>query len=248
MDLRERREQLGHRHPWEVVRARFFGNRIVKSAGNQPVNILDLGSGDCWFAEQLLPRLPFGSTITCCDINFTELDLSTPTARGITKMRELPDGRFHIVVLLDVIEHVENDMDFLQANVRPKLAEGGMVLISVPAHPYLFSEHDQFLGHYRRYTRRQLLATNNTMFTPHENGYLFVSLALVRLVQRLLPQNRDTDQQGVGSWTSGKPFTKLVTALLSIDALTSTALRQLRIHLPGLTVWVSSTGKVVKSQ
>ena len=142
MDLRERREQLGFRHPWEVVRARFFGNRIVKSAGNQPVNILDLGSGDCWFAEQLLPRLPFGSTITCCDINFTELDLSTPTASGISKMRDLPDGRFHIVVLLDVIEHVENDMDFLQANVKPKLVEGGMVLVSVPAHPSLFSVHD----------------------------------------------------------------------------------------------------------
>lgn len=248
MDLRERREQLGFRHPWEVVRASFFGNRIVKSAGNQPVNILDLGSGDCWFAEQLLPRLPFGSTITCCDINFTELDLSTPTARGITKIRALPEGRFHIVVLLDVIEHVENDVDFLQANVKPKLAEGGMVLISVPAHPSLFSEHDEFLGHYRRYTRRQLLATTNTMFTPQENGYLFVSLAIVRVVQRMLLQNRDSDQQGVGSWTSGKLLTKLVTALLSIDALTSIALRWLHIHLPGLTVWVSSTGKVVKSQ
>ena len=248
MDLRERREQLGFRHPWEVVRARFFGNRIVKSAGNQPVNILDLGSGDCWFAEQLLPRLPFGSTITCCDINFTELDLSTPTASGISKMRDLPDGSFHIVVLLDVIEHVENDMDFLQANVKPKLVEGGMVLVSVPAHPSLFSVHDEFLGHHRRYTRSQLLATTKTMFTPHENGYLFVSLALVRFVQRLLPQNREPDQQGVGSWTSGKLLTRLVTALLSLDALTSIALRRLRIHLPGLTVWVSSTGKVDKSQ
>ena len=86
------------------------------------------------------------------------------------------------------------------------------------------------------------------MFTPHENGYLFVSLALVRFVQRLLPQNREPDQQGVGSWTSGKLLTRLVTALLSLDALTSIALRRLRIHLPGLTVWVSSTGKVDKSQ
>ena len=248
MDLRERSEQHGLRHPWEVVRARFFGNRIVKSIGNQPVSILDLGSGDCWFAEQLLPRLPSGSTITCCDINFTELDLSTPTAMGVTKMRDLPEGRFDIVVLLDVIEHVENDMDFLQANVQPKLVEGGMVLVSVPAHPSLYSEHDEFLGHYRRYTRRQLLTTTNTMFTHHENGYLFVSLALVRFLQRLLPKKGLSHQQGVGSWTSGKSLTRTVTILLSIDALVSVALRRLRIQLPGLTVWVSSTGKVIKSQ
>ena len=84
MDLRERREHLGYRHPWEIVRARFFGNQIVKSAGNHPVNILDLGSGDCWFAEQLLPRLPLGSSITCCDINFSDSDLIEPIAAGIT--------------------------------------------------------------------------------------------------------------------------------------------------------------------
>ena len=246
MDLRERREQLGYRHPWEIVRARFFGNQIVKSAGNHPVNILDLGSGDCWFAEQLLPRLPLGSSITCCDINFSDSDLIEPIAAGITKVRDLPSGIFDIVVLLDVIEHVADDLRFLQVNVRSKLAEDGMVLISVPAHPSLFSEHDEFLGHHRRYTRRQILDLANKISTPRKNGYLFVSLALTRFFQRLLPRKRHGEQLGVGSWTSGRFLTVLVTVLLSIDALASIALRALHIHLPGLTVWVSSNGKVVK--
>ena len=248
MDLRERREQLGFRHPWETVRARFFRNHIVKSAGNHPVDILDLGSGDCWFAEQLLPRLPLGSTITCCDINFSDLDLSTPAASGITKIRDVAEGRFDIIILLDVIEHIANDVDFLQHNVQPKLAEGGIVLISVPAHPSLFSEHDEFLGHYRRYTRRQILDITNKVFAPRKNGYLFVSLALVRFLQRLLPQKGRGDHQGVGSWNSGRFLTRLVTLFLSIDALASIALRVLRIYLPGLTVWVSCTEKVVKAQ
>lgn len=246
MDLRERREQIGFRHPWETVRARFFGNHIVKSAGNLPVNILDLGSGDCWFAEQLLHRLPLGSTITCCDINFSDLDLIEPIATGITKVRDLPSGIFDIVVLLDVIEHVADDLHFLQVNVQSKLAEDGMVLISVPAHPSLFSEHDEFLGHHRRYTRRQILDLANKISIPRKNGYLFVSLALTRFFQRLLPRKRHGEQRGVGSWTSGRFLTVLVTVLLSIDALASIALRALRIHPPGLTVWVSSNGKVVK--
>lgn len=248
MDLRERREQLAYRHPWEIVRARFFGNHIVRSAGNHPVNILDLGSGDCWFAEQLVPRLPVGSTITCCDINFSDLDISAPTASGITKMRDMPVGKFDFIILLDVIEHVSDDVDFLEVNVQPKLAEDGMVLVSVPAHPSLFSDHDQFLGHYRRYTRRQLLETTNKLFTPRTNGYLFVSLALVRFLQCLLPEKQNAEHHGVGSWTHGRFVTQIVTFLLSIDALVSLALRVLHIHLPGLTVWASSTGKVVKAQ
>ncbi len=248
MDLRERREQLGYRHPWEIVRSRYFGNHIAKAAGTQSVNILDLGSGDCWFAEQLLPRLPDGSTITCCDINFSDSDLAEPIATGITKVRDLPIGVFDIVILLDVIEHVANDLSFLEVNVHSKLAEGGMVLISVPAHPSLFSEHDEFLGHHRRYTRRQILELASTISIPRENGYLFVSLALTRFLQRLLPRKRHDEQRGVGSWTSGRFLTKFVTFLLSIDAMVSIALRALRIHLPGLTVWVSSRGRVVKPQ
>ncbi len=231
-----------------MVRARFFTSHIVKSAGGRRVNVLDLGSGDCWFAEQLLPCLPLGSTITCCDINFSDIDLDEPIATGITKVRDLPSGIFDIIVLLDVIEHVADDFGFLKVNVHSKLNEGGTVLISVPAHPSLFSEHDEFLGHHRRYTRRQLLDLVSKISTPKQNGYLFVSLALARYFQRLLPKKLNGKQSGVGAWTSGRFLTVLVTLLLSLDALASIALRAFHIHLPGLTVWVSSNGKVVNPQ
>ena len=197
---------------------------------------------------------PIGSSVTTQInelnqlIDISDLDLSTPAASGITKIRDVAEGRFDIIILLDVIEHIANDVDFLQHNVQPKLAEGGIVLISVPAHPSLFSEHDEFLGHYRRYTRRQILDITNKVFAPRKNGYLFVSLALVRFLQRLLPQKGRGDHQGVGSWNSGRFLTRLVTLFLSIDALASIALRVLRIYLPGLTVWVSCTEKVVKAQ
>ena len=246
MDLRERRQQHALRHPWEVVRARFFGNMVVKSAANQPVKIIDLGSGDCWFAEQLLPRLPHGSTITCCDINFTDHDLSTTTLNGITKVRDLPCGTFDIVVLLDVIEHVVDDKGFIQTNVLPKLTAGGMVLISVPAHPSLFSKHDEFLGHYRRYTRRQLLNVSEEFFISRKNGYLFSSLALIRFLQRLSPKKAVEGQQGIGSWNSGRLLTYVVSILLSVDTVVSSVLQHLGLRLPGLTVWVSSSGKILK--
>jgi SAM-dependent methyltransferase len=59
------------------------------------------------------------------------------------------------VGMFDVIEHLENDADFLQ-NLQPLVCQGGIVAITVPAYNWLWSEADDFAGHYRRYTRRGL--------------------------------------------------------------------------------------------
>jgi hypothetical protein len=56
MDLRERASTNGSRHPWETVRSAFFNRKIVGLTSNQPVHVLDIGSGDCWFAEKLIPK------------------------------------------------------------------------------------------------------------------------------------------------------------------------------------------------
>jgi SAM-dependent methyltransferase len=54
------------------------------------------------------------------------------------------------ILLLDVIEHIEHDRDFLRRTIE--LAKpGAWVLITVPADPMLWSPHDANLGHYRRY-------------------------------------------------------------------------------------------------
>ena len=223
-----------------------FWNHDWEICCKQTVNIIDLGSGDCRFVEQLPPRLPQDSTITCCDINFTNHDLSTTTLNGITKVRDLPCGTFDIVVLLDVIEHVADDKGFIQTNVLPKLTAGGMVLISAPAHPSLFSKHDEFLGHYRRYTRRQLFNVSEEFFISRKNGYQFSSLALIRFLQRLSPKKALKGQQGIGSWNFGKLLTYVVSILLSVDTVVSSLLQHLGLRLLRLTVWVSGSGKILK--
>lgn len=243
MDLRERNSVDAKRHPWETVRSAFFNREILGLTNEQPVHILDIGSGDCWFAEQLIPRLPKGSRIICCDLNFTEEDIAANSILGVTKVREIPRQTFDIVIMLDVLEHIQDDAAFLQHDVLPRLKPESHLVISVPAHPSLFTSHDEFLGHYRRYTRRQLLNVCDQFFRIDNHGYLFISLALVRLLQRISPSKATTAESGIGNWGAGLIVTSLVRYALCIDVLVSRLLQAIRIRIPGLTVWTICSPK-----
>jgi len=70
---------------------------------------------------------------------------------------ELGDRAFDTVVLLDVLEHIEDDVGLL-ARLSAKLRPGGHLILKVPAMPSLYSPMDQAIGHWRRYHRRSLTA------------------------------------------------------------------------------------------
>jgi SAM-dependent methyltransferase len=62
---------------------------------------------------------------------------------------------FDVIAALDVIEHIEDDRAVL-AELRAAAAPGGGVLLTVPQHPFLWSEYDVRAGHVRRYRAREL--------------------------------------------------------------------------------------------
>lgn len=74
--------------------------------------------------------------------------------RGNAESLPLRGDRFQIVCSLDLAEHVERD-DLMFGEVLRILRPGGHFLATVPAHPFLWSEHDEALYHQRRYTREQ---------------------------------------------------------------------------------------------
>jgi SAM-dependent methyltransferase len=70
--------------------------------------------------------------------------------------RAMPyDGEFDVAGAFDVLEHIDEDEDVLAAMVRA-VRSGGGVLLLVPQHPRLWSEHDVIVEHRRRYTRKEL--------------------------------------------------------------------------------------------
>jgi len=102
-------------------------------------------------------------------------------------------GTAAVVTLLDVIEHLEDPVPAL-LEARRVLMPGGVVLVTAPAHAWLWSEADRFLGHHRRYTRQMVRrdlerAGFQVLFATH----MFSWLVLPVLLQRRLA--RSTEQQ-----------------------------------------------------
>ena len=73
---------------------------------------------------------------------------------GPEKLKEY--GPFSLIVAFDVLEHLEDDREAVQ-QIYGVLVPGGVAAVTVPAYPWLYSYHDQALGHYQRYSRRRLL-------------------------------------------------------------------------------------------
>ncbi|GAA3522564.1 class I SAM-dependent methyltransferase [Aquimarina addita] len=104
---------------------------------------------------------------------------------GSLKDADFRDHSFPSVVLLDVLEHIERDEEFLQ-EINRILQPEGKLIITVPAFQFLFSDFDKEVGHYRRYTLADLTQKlNNSGFKVDYKTYFFSCLPIPLLVGRL---------------------------------------------------------------
>jgi SAM-dependent methyltransferase len=101
-------------------------------------------------------------------------------------------GTFDILAMFDVLEHIESDAGALRW-VSAQLRPGGVAVVTVPAFPFLWSEHDVAAQHYRRYTLASLTAVLppelEILHQSYFNALLFPAVAAVRLGMRLLPRS-----------------------------------------------------------
>lgn len=240
VDLSERGEATG-RHPWEFARSSFFRRLIGDAADLDRVTaLLDIGAGDGWFAQEMLADLPLTASVACWDINYTSDDLNSRLPARITRTSIRPDGPFDVVLLMDVLEHIDDDEGFLAATVVPLLGTASTLIVSVPAHPWLFSAHDTMLGHCRRYRPRQISGLLRRHLDLVTEGSLFTSLTAARAAQVGLEKVRGArveEQRGIGGWAHGALTTKAVSTALNADARLGFALGRRGYRLPGLSYW-----------
>jgi hypothetical protein len=239
VDLSERKDAGARRHPWEVARAGFFLALLEEHRLLRGHAWLDVGAGDAWFAARLRPCLPAEASLTCWDPNYTPDDLAAEHA-GLTLTRDRPDRRFDRILMLDVIEHVEDDVAYVTGIVDTLLAETGWVLVSVPAYPSLFSSHDRALRHHRRYSPEACHALlEEAGLSIISEGGLFGSLLLPRAarvgIERVGLDRRAS--HGVGAWHAGTALTNAFTQVLVFDGKLSLAASRRGRPLPGLSYW-----------
>ena len=96
--------------------------------------------------------------------------------------------RFDLICMFDVLEHIDEDTATLTA-ARALLAKDGVMLITVPAYPWLWSAHDEFLHHKRRYSatalrEKAIAAGLRPLKLSYFNTVLFPLAATLRLKDR----------------------------------------------------------------
>ncbi len=150
-ELRKMRK-LEDTYWWFVGRRHLVRDLIERFAPDRdPLTILDAGCGTGGTLEHLRGM----GELWGCDIATEALEACR--ARGFEHIEccsvqslDFPDERFDVVISCDVLEHMEAD-DRAMAEMARVLRPGGILVLTVPAHRWLWSAHDEALDHLRRY-------------------------------------------------------------------------------------------------
>ena len=236
------------RHPWEQARLSLVHRLIQRHVDLRPGDlVIDIGCGDTFVAEELARRYP-RAQFYAVDSHFTDqlletlrARLSVPNLRLFASLDTLPESApAALVLLMDVIEHVPDDIGFLGGICRSWLVGGRTrLLITVPSYQSLFCAHDRFLGHYRRYSgttlRRLFLAVS---LHCDEGGYWFASLLPIRVLQvlreRLGFSSADAPTD-LATWQGSAAKARTLASILALDGRIASYLARLGLRIPGLS-------------
>lgn len=178
---------------WRTILLR----RMMEQAGVDRGRGLDIGCGQGVLFRELEER--HAVTIDGCDLNLAALEMAYP-GRGTVYQYNVfdfhPDlvGAYDFTMLIDVIEHVEDDAAFLAAAAR-HVKPGGAILVNVPALSQLFGPYDRAAGHLRRYSARTLTsALERAGLVPQQVSYWGFSLIPLLLVRNLVLKRTPEDE------------------------------------------------------
>ena len=160
MDAASYEQYLQETGDWlKNARARLLGQLVETHAKrSEGLESLEVGAG----AGQNLESLARFGQVDAIEVN--ERGREAIRARRIARdvfSEPVPfplERRYDVVCALDVIEHLPDDRDAVRW-AADLLRPDGLMIITVPAYQWLFSDHDRALGHFRRYTRTRLIAT-----------------------------------------------------------------------------------------
>jgi SAM-dependent methyltransferase len=208
------------RHWWYRGRRIVLSRAIAQLELPRPARILDAGCG----SGRNMVELASLGTVTGVELSQTSVALAR--ARGMGEVIEgsvlgmpFEPGSFDLAVSLDVIEHLDEDLDALR-ELRRVVAPGGALLVTVPAYEWLWSGHDEINHHHRRYTRRSLQrvaeqAGWRQTRTTYFNSLLLPVAILLRALDRL---STKTTESSLDLWVPPGPLNWLLERPLVLEA------------------------------
>ena len=133
--------------------------KILKGFGlldrsNVMAEVLEFGAGTGALAEVMLNEHKLKPI--CVEIDPTLIEILKSKGFQTYSNLSLTPNLAGFIYTSNVLEHIDDDLEAL-AQIKKKMLPGGLLVIYVPALPFLFSDMDAKVGHYRRYTKRELL-------------------------------------------------------------------------------------------
>lgn len=217
-DVYDRMAQHDATHWWYVARRRILADLMARVIRPAPAaRILEVGCGTGHNFD-MLGR--FG-TVEAIEIDDGARALAEQRLGRTIMTAPLPaldgvaDGTYDVIALLDVLEHISDDVTSLQS-LKRKLKPGGKILLTVPANPWMWSAHDLAHHHHRRYTQKSLnsviaRAGLKVDLMSHFNSLLFPVAAAARVIGKLVGKTTSDDQMPAA------PVNALLTGIFGLE-------------------------------
>ncbi len=187
-------------HWWYRARREVLSDYLTRYAAlPRDARVLEIGCG----TGHNLPMLARFGSVEAIEIDSAARGIASQRlgrAVGDAPLPELPGverGAYDLIAVLDVVEHIADDVAALSA-MRERLAPGGKILITVPAHRWMWSAHDVVNHHHRRYSKATLRrAIEAAGLRPRKlayfNSLLFPLAAAARVAGRVAGREDSDD-------------------------------------------------------
>jgi SAM-dependent methyltransferase len=197
----DRMAELDQHHWWFLARRRILKaliERVVRPP--KKARILEVG---CGTGHNLAMLKTFGR-VEASELDRCARAVANKRLPGKVKEAKLPDlsmferNGYDLIALLDVLEHVPDDLASLRA-IHRRLKPGGALLMTVPANPWMWSAHDAAHHHFRRYTKKQLeelflRSGLEVQLLTYFNSLLFPLVAAARLLGKITRRDSADDK------------------------------------------------------
>lgn len=196
---------------WWFAGRRMIIKYVIESLNLLPTaNILDVG---CGTGGNLTLLSEFGD-VTGVELDDIALELACSRHVGKVLKGSLPDRMpfktqsFDLISILDVLEHIEDDLSSLRS-LKTLLTPKGYMLLTVPAFPFLWSQHDTEHHHKRRYraTALERLIRKAGLKIKHLTYYdtwLFPVVVISRILRRIVPSKQVGTDMQIPNYTVNK--------------------------------------------
>ena len=194
-------EAAGYSHPIDLASRRDAIAQVRRYLPATTAVIMEIGCSSGFLIKDLVKLFP-AATVVGADVVKEPLyrlarDLpGAPLIRFDLLRCPLPEQSVDALVMLNVLEHIEDDVGALK-NAFKLLKPGGSLVIEVPAGPHLYDAYDAELHHFRRYSATELkhkLSEAGFMVVrqSHLGFILYPAFVAIKLLNKWLPSRRKT--------------------------------------------------------